>query len=109
MQRNAVTHRTFSIVVCVVDSAFSLRGNAQANGPKRHWLWRTIDATGDVLDILVQTRRNAKAAKRFFQRLGAQFGEPRVVFTDKLHSYIKPIKTLAPDADALLALIAGAT
>lgn len=66
---------------------------------KRHWLWRAIDATGDVLDILVQTRRNAKAAKRFFQRLVAQFGEPRVVITDKLRSYIKPIKTQAPDAD----------
>lgn len=66
---------------------------------KRHWLWRAIDATGDVLDILVQTRRNAKAAKRFFQRLVAQFGEPRVVITDKLRSYIKPIKTQAPDVD----------
>jgi putative transposase len=66
---------------------------------KKHWLWRAIDANGDVLDILVQTWRNAKAAKRFFQRLVAQFGEPRVVITDKLRSYIKPIKTLAPDAD----------
>ena len=66
---------------------------------KRHWLWRAIDANGDVHDILVQTRRNAKAAKRFFQRLVVRFGEPRVVITDKLRSYIKPIKTLAPDAD----------
>jgi putative transposase len=66
---------------------------------KKHWLWRAIDARGDVLDILVQTRRNAKAAKRFLQRLVAPFGEPRVVITDKLRSYIKRIKTLAPDAD----------
>jgi putative transposase len=66
---------------------------------KKHWLWRAIDAEGDVLDILVQTRRNAKAAKRFLQRLINQFGEPRVVITDKLRSYVKPIKTLAPDAD----------
>ena len=66
---------------------------------KKHWLWRAINANGDVLDILVQTRRNAKAAKRFFQRLVARFGEPRVVITDKLRSYIKPIKILAPDAD----------
>jgi transposase-like protein len=48
---------------------------------KKHWLWRAIDARGDVLDILVQMRRNAKAARRFFQRLVAQFGEPRVVIT----------------------------
>ena len=66
---------------------------------KKHWLWRAIDANGDVLDILVQTRRNANAAKRFFKRLVAKFGEPRVVITDKLRSYIKPIKTLAPDAN----------
>ncbi len=31
---------------------------------KKHWLWRAITANGDVLDILVQTRRNAKAAKQ---------------------------------------------
>lgn len=66
---------------------------------KEHWLWRAIDANGDVLDILVQTRRNAKAAKRFFQRLVSQFGEPRVVITDKLRSYISPVKTKAPNAD----------
>jgi len=40
---------------------------------KKHWLWRAIDARGDVLDILVQTRRNAKASKRFLQRLVARF------------------------------------
>ncbi|MDA3859351.1 MAG: IS6 family transposase [Roseovarius sp.] len=66
---------------------------------KKHWLWRAIDADGDVLDILVQTRRNAKAAKRFFRRLIAQFGEPRVVITDKLRSYIKPVGALASKAD----------
>ena len=66
---------------------------------KKHWLWRAIDAKGGVLDILVQTRRNAKAAKRCLTRLTTQFGQPRVVITDKLRSYIKPIRTLAPNAD----------
>ncbi len=66
---------------------------------KKHWLWRAIDANGDALDILVQSRRNARAARRFFQRLTERFGEPRVVITDKLRSYIKPIKSLAPKAD----------
>jgi putative transposase len=70
-----------------------------AIGGKTFWLWRAIDANGDVLDILVQSRRNTKAAKRFFFRLVKQFGEPRVVVTDKLRSYIKPIQNLAPDAD----------
>lgn len=68
------------------------------NGIK-YWLWRAVDADGDVLDILVQPRRNAKAATRFLKRLIAQFGAPRVVVTDKLRSYFKPIRDLAPDAD----------
>lgn len=66
---------------------------------KKHWLWRGIGAKGDVLDILIQTRRNGKAVKRFFKRLVTKFGEPRVVITDKLRSYVKPIKALVPDAD----------
>lgn len=68
-------------------------------GGKKHWLWRAIDANGDVLDILVQTRRSKKAAHRFFKKLTAHYGQPRVVVTDKLRSYIKPIKELAPTAD----------
>ena len=68
------------------------------NGVK-HWLWRAVDANGDTLDILVQTRRNAKAAKRFLARLITQFGQPRVIITDKLRSYIKPIARQAPGAD----------
>ena len=68
------------------------------NGVK-HWLWRAVDANGDTLDILVQARRNAKAAKRFLARLIAQFGQPRVAITDKLRSYSKPIARPAPGAD----------
>ncbi len=64
-----------------------------------HWLWRAVDAAGDVLDILVQTRRNAKAAKRFLARLISQFGHPRVVITDKLRSFTKPVAHQAPSAD----------
>jgi len=68
-------------------------------GGVKYWLWRAIDGDGDVLDILFQPRRNAKAAKRFFGAPVTQFGEPRVVVTDKLRSYTKPIQALAPDAD----------
>ena len=68
------------------------------NGRKLY-LWRAIDANGDVLDILVQPQRNANTAKRFLRRLLELFGNPRVVITDKLRSYIKLISTLAPDAD----------
>ena len=68
------------------------------NGQK-YWLWRAVDANGDTLDILVQKHRNAKAARRFLQRLIEVFGDPRVLVTDKMRSYIKPIKSLAPNAD----------
>ncbi len=58
-----------------------------------------MDAEGDTLDTLIQTRRNAKAAKRFATRLIAQIGLPRVVITDKLRSFTKPIARLPPGAD----------
>jgi putative transposase len=38
------------------------------NGEK-HYLWRAVDQHGVILDILVQDRRDATAAKRFFKRL----------------------------------------
>jgi putative transposase len=56
------------------EGVISIRG-------KGHWLWRAIEADGDVLDTLIQTRRNAKAAKRFFRRLVTLSGRPTVVIT----------------------------
>ena len=55
---------------------------------KLHYLWRAVDQDGHVLDILVQSRRNATAAKRFLRKLlkGLQY-VPRVIVTDKLRSY----------------------
>jgi len=59
----------------------------RVNG-RTHYLWRAVDQEGEVLDILVQSRRDRKAAKRFFRKLlkGLQY-VPRVIFTDKLKSY----------------------
>src|ERR1700732_194603 len=36
---------------------------------KKHWLWRAVDQDGFVLDVLVQSRRDKKAAKRLFRKL----------------------------------------
>ena len=33
------------------------------------YLWRAVDEDGDVLDILVQSRRNRRAARRLFRKL----------------------------------------
>ena len=38
-------------------------------GGKQHYLWRAVDQDGDVLDILVQRRRNRAAAERFFRKV----------------------------------------
>jgi putative transposase len=55
---------------------------------RKHWLWRAVDQHGIVLDILVQSRRNAKAAKRLLRKLLKRQGiAPRVMITDKLPSY----------------------
>jgi len=54
----------------------------------QHYLWRAVDQHGNVLDILVQSRRNAVAAKRFFRTLLKNLEYvPRVIVTDKLGSY----------------------
>jgi len=55
---------------------------------KLHYLWRAVDQYGNVLDILVQSRRNKQVAKKFFRKLlkGCQY-VPRVLITDKLGSY----------------------
>lgn len=58
-------------------------------GGIRKYLWRAVDQEGIVLDVLVQSRRNAKAAKRFFGKLMRKQGRvPRVLVTDKLASYV---------------------
>ena len=35
----------------------------------QHYLWRAVDQDGNVLDILVQRRRDQKAAQKFFRKL----------------------------------------
>src|SRR3954449_4600729 len=59
----------------------------QINGVQ-HSLWRAVDQDGNVLDILVQPRRDKKAATKFLRKLlkGLVY-VPRVVITDKLASY----------------------
>ena len=52
---------------------------------KRHWLWRAVDNEGTVLDFLVQSRRNAKAAKKLMKSLlKKQRMSPSLIVTDKL-------------------------
>ena len=55
---------------------------------RQQYLWRAVDEDGDVIDILVQSRRNRRAAIRFFRKLlKGQGCVPRRLITDKLRSY----------------------
>lgn len=50
---------------------------------KRHWLWRAVDNEGEMLDFLVQTKRNAKVAA------------PSRIVTDRLRSYSAAFRAMA--------------
>ena len=55
---------------------------------KQFYLWRAVDKNGQVLDILMQSRRNTAAASKFFRKLlKSERFAPRVIITDKLKSY----------------------
>ena len=67
---------------------------------KLQYLWRAVDQDGDVLDILVQSRRNKRAAKKFFRKLlkGLQY-VPRAIITDKLRSYAAAKVEMMPSVE----------
>ncbi|MFQ3324476.1 MAG: putative transposase [Pseudomonadales bacterium] len=78
----------------------------------QHYLWRTVDQEslpgersecfgyGEVVDVFLQSRVNAKAAKIFFKRLlKSNKGEPREIVTDKLRSYNVVHRELIPNVD----------
>jgi len=62
-------------------------------------LWRAVDASGHEIDVFLQKRKNKKAAIRFLTRLLGENPAPRVIITDKLRSYLKPIRNMIPKAD----------
>lgn len=65
---------------------------------KQWYLWRAVDQDGEVVDVFLQSRRDGKAAKRFFNRLlKIHHGEPREIVTDKLRSYLVAHRELIPD------------
>ena len=67
---------------------------------QKHWLWRAVDQHGVVLDILVQSRRNAKAAKRLLRKLLKKQGmAPRVMVTDKPASYGAAKREIMPGVE----------
>lgn len=64
-------------------------------GAGRYYLWRAVDDEGEVLDVLVQRRRNKKAALKLMRRLLKNHTtRPKAIVTDKLKSYSAALKEL---------------
>ncbi len=65
---------------------------------KQHYLWRAVNQYCEVVDVLLQARRDGGAAKRFFKRLLRTHGcEPREIVTDKLRSCGVAHRELMPE------------
>ena len=64
---------------------------------RRQFLWRAVDQDGDLLDILVQSRRDRQAAVRFFRKVSKGQGRaPHRLVTFKLRSYSAAHRTVMP-------------
>jgi len=67
---------------------------------KRQYIWRAIDQDGDVLNILVQSRKDKRAAKRFFRKLmKGHERTPIEMATDNLQSYAAAKKEMTPSVE----------
>jgi putative transposase len=65
---------------------------------RQHYLWRAVDQDGEVVDVLLQAKRDGAAARRFFKRLlRSSGGEPGRIVTDKLRSYQVAHRELMPE------------
>jgi len=62
---------------------------------RRMYLWRAVDDEGEILDMLVQRRRDTRSALRFMRKLlKRQSFVPKLLVTDKLRSYASLASTL---------------
>ncbi len=62
---------------------------------RRMYLWRAVDHEGEILDMLVQRRRNCRAALRLMRKLlKKQAFVPKLLVTDKLRSYASAFRRL---------------
>ena len=66
---------------------------------KRMYLWRAVDGEGEVLEFLIQSKRNKAAALKLMRKLLKKHGfAPRVIVTDKLRSYASAFRELGLSA-----------
>jgi transposase-like protein len=71
--------------------------------PRTIYLWRAVDSEGEVLEILVQPRRDKAAAVRLLRKLHRRQGfVPTVIITDKLRSYIDASASSVEEAERIV-------
>src|SRR5688500_2164301 len=64
-------------------------------GGRRMWMWRAVDDEGEMLDVLVQKRRNRHAAMKLLRKFLRNQGiHPQTITTDKLASYRAALQNL---------------
>jgi len=66
---------------------------------KTFWLWRAVDQHGVVLEEILQSRRDKRAAKRLLVKLIKRHGLPKRIITDKLRSYGAAKREVASELD----------
>jgi putative transposase len=85
-------HRDYGDTFFIDEVFVKIRG-------RQHYLGRAVDQDGEVVDVLLQARKDAEGAKSFFNRLlTVHGGEPRKVVTDKLGSYGVAHRELIPNS-----------
>jgi putative transposase len=87
-RRRCQPHSTWHLDEMVI----SMRG-------KRMYLWRAVDAEGQILEVLVQAKRDTRAAIRLMRKLLKKQGAPRVLVTDRLRSYGAAFRELGLSAE----------
>ena len=72
-------------------------------GGKKMYLWRAVDDEGEVLDILLQSRRNKFTAVKFLRRIiKKQNATPDVIVTDKWQASMSAVRDILPSTDHLV-------
>jgi putative transposase len=91
-QRLPRGHRSYGDTFFIDEVFVRIRG-------RQRYLWRAVDQDGEVADVLLQERRNAHAARRFFKRFPCRHpGGPRTIVTDKLKSYTVARREILPES-----------
>ena len=72
-------------------------------GGKQMYLWRAIDDEGEVLDVLLQSRRNKVAALKFLRHaLKKHQTTPSAIVTDKWQASMSAVRDVLPNTDNLV-------